>query len=168
MISLDRLVVEPLGRHHDRAAFSCGNPSLDLYLRRQAGQDVRRRVARVFVARGDEPSRILGFYTLSALSIEGTGLPAAMARKLPRHPLPAALVGRLAVDLSHQGRRIGSCLLVDALQRTLAASETIAVFAMVVDAIDDSAKAFYASFGFEAFLDRPMRLFLPLASAEKR
>jgi GNAT superfamily N-acetyltransferase len=168
MISPGRLVIEPLGRHHDRAAFSCGNPSLDLYLRRQAGQDVRRRVARVFVTRGDDPSRILGFYTLSALSIEGAGLPAASARKLPGHPLPAALIGRLAVDLSHQGRRIGSCLLVDALQRTLAASETTAVFAMVVDTIDDSAKSFYESFGFVAFLDRPMRLFLPLASTEKR
>ncbi len=76
------LVVEPLGPVHDRASFNCGEPSLDAYIRRQASQDVRRRVAQTFVALGEEPQEIAGYYTLSAASFEKEEMPPEMAKKI--------------------------------------------------------------------------------------
>jgi hypothetical protein len=96
--------IEPLGSHHDRAAFSCGEPALDAYLHGQAGQDTRRGISRVFVATFEDPAEIAGFYTLSACTVEARNLPDKLARKLPKHPLPAALIGRLAVDLRYQAQ----------------------------------------------------------------
>ena len=98
MTDSDALIVEPLSRRHDRAAFSCGLPELDLYLARRAGQDVRHRIARGFVCTAGEADSVLGFYTLSALSIDLTSLPDELSRKLPHHPVPCDLIGRLAVD----------------------------------------------------------------------
>ena len=158
----DALVIEPLDKRHDRTAFSCGLPELDRYLSRQAGQDVRRRIARVFVCTAGDADAILGFYTLSGLSIDLASLPVALSRKLPRHPVPCALVGRLAVDASVHGRGLGGLLLADAVRRVVAAAETVAMHALVVDAANDSAKRFYEGFGFAPLRDRPMRLFLPL------
>jgi len=117
MNDLDALVIEPLAGHHDRAAFSCGIPELDRYLERQAGQDMRRRVAQVFVLTAEGANRVLGFYTLSAVSIDLGSLPEHLARKLPRHPIPGALIGRLAVDRSAGGRGLGRMLLADAVKR---------------------------------------------------
>lgn len=85
------LVIEPLGSRHDRAAFSCGEPALDSYLQRQASQDIRRRVAQVFVALGDAPETIAGYYSLSAASFERDALPPALAKRLPHYPVPAAI-----------------------------------------------------------------------------
>jgi GNAT superfamily N-acetyltransferase len=157
------LIIEPLGKH-DRAAFSCGVAELDDYLKRRAGQDVRRRITRVFVCTEHEADVVLGFYTLSALAIDAGSLPEAQARKLPRHPIPAALIGRLAVDRSAQGTGLGRLLLADAIQRTLSASEQVAIHAMVVDAKNEAARRFYQAYGFLALSDQPMRLFLPLRS----
>ena len=77
------LLVEPLAKHHDRAAFSCGEAALDDYLRQRAAQDARRRVARIFVAVGDVPEKIAGYYSLSAASFEKDKLPTGLARRLP-------------------------------------------------------------------------------------
>ena len=162
MTESDALIIEPLGRRHDRAAFSCGLPELDRYLARQAGQDVRRRIARVFVCTAGETDAILGFYTLSALSIDLASLPDQLSRKLPRHPVPCALIGRLAVDRSAHRRGLGRMLLADAVKRTVAAGDVVAMHALVVDAANDDAKRFYDRFGFEPLIDDPMRLFLPL------
>ena len=115
MTDLDALVIEPLGKRHDRAAFSCGLPELDRYLARQAGQDVRRRIARVFVCTAEASDTVLGFYTLSALAIDLSSLPEELSRKLPRHPVPCALIGRLAVDQSVRRHGLGRMLLVDAM-----------------------------------------------------
>ena len=164
----EALIIEPLGKHHDRASFSCGVPQLDRYLGRQAGQDVRRRIAGVFVAVGaTAPERILGFYTLRALAIAAAELPPEMARKLPKHPLPAALIGGLAVDAAAQGTGIGKTLLMDAIHRALAVAKEIAVFAMVVDAKDENARRFYEGFGFIPLPETPNRLFLPLSSVAR-
>jgi ribosomal protein S18 acetylase RimI-like enzyme len=160
------VVIEPLGSHHDRAAFSCGVDALDRYLREQASQDERRNVARVFVAVGDEPHVVAGYYTLSSLSIDVGDLPAGTAKKLPRYPqLPAALIGRLAVTISYQGKRLGEMLLVDALKRIIEHGDTVACYAVVVDAIDERAASFYEKYGFQRFPSRPKRLFLPIATA---
>ena len=162
MTEPDALTIEPLAGRHERAAFSCGLPELDRYLARQAGQDVRRRIARVFVCTAGETDAVLGFYTLSALSIDLASLPDRLARKLPRHPVPCALIGRLAVDRSAHGRGLGRMLLADAVKRTVAAGETVAMHALIVDAANDDAKRFYGRFGLVPLTDDPMHLFLPL------
>ena len=164
MTDLDALVIEPLGKRHDRAAFSCGLPELDRYLARQAGQDVRRRIARVFVCTAEGTDTVLGFYTLSALAIDLSSLPEELSRKLPRHPVPCALIGRLAVDQSVRGHGLGHMLLVDAIKRTMHASDIMAIYAVIVDAKNNVAKQFYEGFGFASMQDDSMRLFLPLGS----
>ena len=104
MTDLDALVIEPLGKRHDRAAFSCGLPELDRYLARQAGQDVRRRIARVFVCTAEGTDTVLGFYTLSALAIDLSSLPEELSRKLPGIRCPAPL----SVDLLSTSRYGGT------------------------------------------------------------
>jgi len=159
-----QFVIEPLSEKHDRQEFSCGTPVLDRYLQVQAGQDVRRRIANCFVVVGG--TGIAGYYTLSASSLPISDLPAALAKKLPRYPvLPAALVGRLAVDRRFTGRSIGAALLYDAIQRSVRADP--AVYALIVGAKDTAAGDFYKHFGFQAFESRPMSLFLPMATAMK-
>lgn len=159
------LIIEPLGNNHNRAAFSCGTDDLDNYFRRQASQDTKRRIARIFVVRSESDNEtVLGYYTLSALSIDLSALPSDFAKKLPKHPIPAALIGRLAVSSESQRTGIGKLLLADAIQRTLAVSDEIAVYAMVVDALNTEAKAFYRSFGFIKLSSDTNRLFLPLKS----
>lgn len=161
------LVIKPLGSHHDRTAFSCGEPALDTYLQRQATQDIRRRVAQVFIAVGDEAQKIAGYYSLSAASFEKDELPSALARRLPHYPVPAAVLGRLAIHREHQGRGLGEMLLLDAIRRVVRASTTIAVYAIIVDAKNERAHAFYERYGFRAFASEPRRLFLPLETFEK-
>ena len=158
------LIIKPLDRMHDRRTFSCGMSALDRYLKRQAGQDVRRRIARVFVCTAENDDAVLGFYTLSALSIDLRSLPESLRRKLPRHPIPCALIGRLAVDTSVHGQGVGRMLLADAIKRTVNASATLAIHAMIVDAKENVAKRFYMNFGFVPLQDDPMRLFLPLGA----
>jgi ribosomal protein S18 acetylase RimI-like enzyme len=168
-VSVDEpsLVIEPLGTHHDRMAFSCGEPALDAYLQRQAAQDVRRRVAQVFIALGDAPGKIAGYYSLSAASFARDELPAALAKRLPHYPVPAAVLGRLAIDRAEQGRGLGETLLLDAIRRVVRASTALAVYAIIVDAKNARAQAFYERYGFQAFASAPRRLFLPLESLAK-
>lgn len=159
-------VIEPFGRHHDRAAFSCGVEALDGYLRTQAGQDERRNLARVFVAVGDAPHVVAGYYTLSSLSVNMDDLPQELTRRLPRYPLlPAALIGRFAVSLNYQGQQLGKFLLLDALKRIIETGGTVASFAVLVDAKDERAVTFYEKYGFVRFSTRRTRLFLPVATA---
>ena len=101
---------------------------------------------------------------MSTLSIELSQLPPKLSRKLPKHPIPAALIGRLAVSNNVQGYGIGKMLLVDAIKRTLSISDQIAIYAMVVDAISNEAKGFYEQYGFASLSNNSSRLFLPLKS----
>jgi predicted N-acetyltransferase YhbS len=160
--------IEPLAARHDRSGFRCGVPELDRYLKEQAGQDQRRKVAACYVAVDPAaPKLVLGYYTLSAYSVRLQQLPRVTIRQLPRYPdVPAALIGRLAVAEDQQGRRLGEQLLVDALERVLALRDTLGVFAVVVDALSVAAAGFYARFGFIPFPGEPLRLFLPLATIE--
>jgi predicted N-acetyltransferase YhbS len=108
MTDFQNLVIEPLNPTHDRTGFQCGIEALDRYLKKQAKQDIKRRISRVFVAsKPDNPKTVIGYYTLSTLSIELNQLPEKLARKLPRHPVPAALIGRLAVSNAAQGQGVG-------------------------------------------------------------
>ncbi|MBK5970917.1 MULTISPECIES: GNAT family N-acetyltransferase [Thiorhodovibrio] len=155
-------VIQALDGTIDTDLFHCGEPQLDLYLQRYASQDVRRGIARVFVAATpNETQRPAGFFSLSAGSLRAESLPPEMARKLPRYPVPIALLGRLAVDQSFQGRGLGSILLSDACRKVIQASQALAVAAIVVDAKDASAAAFYRHFGFIPLPGCPDRLLLP-------
>jgi GNAT superfamily N-acetyltransferase len=159
------LVIEPLGKQHDRTRFSCGQAALDDWFRLRASQDEKRNVARVFVAVDDELG-VIGFYSLSSFTLALEDLPLEIASKMPRYDaIPAALIGRLARDERARGRRIGELLLANAIRRTLAASRSLAVFAIVVDAKDERAASFYETFGFRAFPNRPKRLFLLVSTA---
>jgi predicted GNAT family N-acyltransferase len=155
-------LIEPLGPRHDRAAFSCGNQQLDSYLQRQAGQDLKKRAAVPFVITPDHKI-IAGFYTLSQYAVDLGELPEEISKKMPRYPMVSAtLLGRLAVSGQFRGQGLGARLLMDALHRALQSSKQIASAAVVVDAKDNQAVAFYRKYG---FLDLPKiekRLFLPM------
>jgi predicted GNAT family N-acyltransferase len=154
--------IDPLSDHHDRAAFASGVEPLDRYLRTQAGQDSRRRVASCFIlTRADEPAQVLGYYTLSSLSIALTDLPPSIAKRLPRYPVvPATLMGRLAIDSQHRGKRLGELLFFDACLRVLRSE--IATFALVVDAKDAAAERFYTRYRFLKLSTGGRRMFLPM------
>jgi GNAT superfamily N-acetyltransferase len=153
-----------LTAEHDRQVFSCGEPSLDDYLRRRAGQDERRLASIAYVLIDPAvPRSIVGYYTLSNLSVEAASLPLDVAKQLPRYPdVPGVLIGRLAVDERFRGRGLGAALLADAFDRALALSEHSGCALVVVDALNDRAAAFYRHHGFRPFPNRPERLFVSL------
>ena len=154
--------VVPLDTGHDRVLFNSSSEPLDRYFREQVTQDVRRRVAACFVALSEE-RRIAGFYTLASASLLLADLPVSLGKKLPRYPtVPAVRLGRLAVDQTFKGQGLGGVLLADAIDR--AARSEIAAYAMLVDAKDESAAAFYQHHGFIPLPDTPLILFLPLAT----
>ena len=155
-----------LSEQHDRAAFACGTEALDRYLRTQATQDIRRRVASCFVAVEVATGRLAAYYTIAAASIPTPQLPPEMIKRLPRYPtLPAVRIGRLAVDLRFRGRSLGAAMLADAASRALQSPP--AVFALLVDAKNDEAVAFYLRYGFQPLASQPRTLFLPMATAER-
>ncbi|MCB1873946.1 MAG: GNAT family N-acetyltransferase [Gammaproteobacteria bacterium] len=159
------LIIAPLGKQHDRKSFDCGENSLNQYLYRYANQDIRRRVNRAFVASPpDTPRQVIGYYSLSAGSLNANVLPEAFRRRLPKYPVPVVLLGRLAVAESCQGMGLGSILLADALQRIAQASQVMAIYAVVVDALNDQAAEFYRQFSFVPLPSQPLKLFLPMDS----
>lgn len=160
-------IVEPLTRKHDRERFDCGIPVLNEYLQRQASQDTRRGISRVYVARPRGSMVIHGYYTLSATSIGKENLPDTEAKRLPHYPIPAALLGRLAVDRNHQGQMLGKYLLFDAFHRVLQAAETLAVYALIVDSKNENAQAFYLRHGFLRFPNTPSCLFIPVETLRR-
>jgi GNAT superfamily N-acetyltransferase len=154
----------PLAKEHDRSGFRCGEGELDEWFRKRAGQDVRRNVARVFVALDE--SGIAGFYSLSAFTLSLDEVPESLAGKLPRYDrIPAALIGRLARDERRKGEGVGELLVADAVRRVLSAAEEIAVFAIIVEAKGDRASTFYRSLGFIPFPNDPSRLFMLTSTA---
>ncbi len=156
-------IIEPLGNGHDRSKFSCGVEPLDRYFRDLAGQDMRRNIATPFVLIHRATRGACGFYTVANTAVSLEELPPDVARRLPRYPLvPATLLGRLAVDVQHRGKGLGEFLLLDALRRSRAASYQMASFAVVVDAKDEAASAFYQKYGFRVLADTNGRLFLPM------
>ena len=158
--------LEALTATHDRTAFSCGESELDRYFQTQVTQDIRRHITNCFVAIEAATGHVAAFYTIAAAGISISDIPPEMAKRLPRYPsLPAVRIGRLAVDQRVHGRGLGSALLADAARRTLEAAP--AAFALVVDAKNDGAVAFYEHHGFLRFAARPFTLFLPLATAAK-
>ena len=159
-----RYRVERLGPHHDRAAFACGEETLDAYLRQRARQDDDRNVAKPFVLYNTQDDRVAGYYTLSAAAVHLDDLPPEMRRTLPRYPLvPVILLGRLAIDRDYKDQHLGEALLFDALRRAFAVgTREIAAMAVIVDALHDRARAFYERYDFQRLPDNELRLFLPM------
>lgn len=160
-----RYTIEKLDHIHKKNTFSCGIASLDNYLHHQAGQDKKRQLSVTYLLYDHENNAIVGYYSLSSTSIESTDLPPAMTKKLPRYPLlPATLLGRLAVDHHYQHKGFGEILLIDALKRVSQLSESIASFAVIVEAINEKANHFYQKYGFLPL--KLNKLFLPMASLD--
>ncbi len=159
--------IEPLSGEHNRSRFLSGSEELDRYLREQASQDIKRRIATCFVAVSIATNDVAGYYSLAATSVALSAFSPEVARKLPRYPVvPSVLLGRLAVARHYQGQGVGGILLADALKRTARAE--LGVFAMVVDAKDQPAQRFYEHHGFTLLPGEQRRLCLPIASAIQR
>lgn len=156
--------IERFDRGHERQGFDCGKPTLDDFIHSLVSQYEKRNLGRTYVALPQGEKRVLGYYTLASGAIDTGSLPAKQAKKLPRHPIPVVLIARLAVDRSVQGKGLGGLLLRDALTRSLEISERLGIHAVVVDALDAEARAFYERFGFLALTDDPLRLFLPMST----
>jgi predicted GNAT family N-acyltransferase len=150
---------EPLGDRHNREAFTCGVEALDHYFRGDPiRQDVSRRVTNAFVLTNDG-KHVAGFYTLSPVSILSVDLPPSLAKKLPTRPIGATLIGRMAIDRTLRGKRLGEMLLMNALHKAWQASKLVSCWAVVVDA-KIGARDFYLKYEFTPFATQPDRLYL--------
>ena len=150
-------------RLHDRAAFSSGEPSLDTYLRELAGQHQRDGIATTHVLFDDgRPTRILGYCSLAAAQVNLADLQDADRVRLPRYPVPAVRVARLAVDHGTQGKGAGRLLLGHAVNCALGLREQLGVRVLIVDALHEKAAAFYRQHGFVATTRDATTLYLPL------
>jgi len=160
---------EVLNAEHDRKSFTCGNSDLDSYLQKQARQDRDRGVAVPYVlVPVDSPTEIVGFYTLSSTGLPLSDMPPDVIKRLPRYPtVGATLLGRLAVSVAHRGVHRGEQLLIDALDRSLAASARVGSVAVVVDAKDADGVRFYEKYGFTRFPEQQLRLFIMMSSIEQ-
>jgi predicted GNAT family N-acyltransferase len=160
-------VFEPLGSAHDRAAFACGEPILDDYLKTQASQEAKKKIAAIFVMTTDGKA-IAGFYTLSQYAILSSEIPEDLSRKLPKYgQTPATLIGRLARHTAYRKTGAGDLLLADALRRCLEISKQAGSWAVIVEAKNEPGTAFYKKWGFEAFPSHPLKLFLPTKTIDK-
>jgi ribosomal protein S18 acetylase RimI-like enzyme len=141
--------------------------SLNDYLQKFATQHAKRDVSRTFVALAGGENPVVGYYALSTGSMVLEELPEAQRRRLPRHPIPTAHIGRLAVDKSAQGQGLGEILIFDALQRVVGVSEEMGLFSVTVDAINSDAKSFYSQYGFVPIVGDQLHLYLELRIIRK-
>jgi GNAT superfamily N-acetyltransferase len=153
---------EPLAAGHDLSVFACGEPTLDEWLRRRAIANQVSGVSRTYVlTQGD---RVAGYYTLAAGAIAIGEAPGRVRRNMP-DPIPMAVLGRLAIDRTWQGRGLGRLLLRDAILRTRQAAATIGIRGLLVHALSSAAKRFYEASGFRESPANPMTLMVTLADA---
>ncbi len=147
---------------HDRATFDCGVEDMNRYLQQQAGQNARQNISRTYIATtSSAPAEIGGYYTLTLRSLGFQELP--KEKRLPRYPIPLVHLGRLAVAVTQQGKRLGKLLLLDALDRAVAISDEAGGYAVEVVALDQQAAQFYAKYGFTPIDDEnPLHLYLTM------
>lgn len=159
------VAIELLATQHRREGFDCGEAALNDFLLRHAGRQQRRGIGKTYVALAEDGLTVTGYVTVSAGQIATTSLPSRL--KLPRYPAPMLRIGRLAADSRHQGKGIGQDLLAFALRLAVEFSQRVGLYAVVVDAKHDKAKAFYVKLGFIACVDNPLCLYLPIATLEQ-
>lgn len=152
----------PLCEDDDTSSFDSGEPSLNTYLRTRALTNHLRGASRCFVTCRE--GRVVGYYSLAAASVERQDAPGRIRRNMPE-PIPVILLSRLAVDSAHQGVRLGKHLLRDAIARCVQAADVIGARAILVHALDDVARAFYAKFDFETSPTDPLHLMLLIHDA---
>ncbi len=156
---------EPVGKHHDRAAFDCGTPALNAYLDKYARQNHESGGAKTFVAvLPDQPGRVLGYYSISPGAIEFARIPYKLTKKLGRYEVPVFRLARLAVSVDVQRRGLGGDLLLSAGARALAVAAEVGGVALAIDAKDTRAAEWYQRFGAVSLLDDPLKLVLPLTT----
>jgi predicted N-acetyltransferase YhbS len=158
MINIDRL-----SPHHDRRNFDCGVEELNSYLQRYSSQHERKGIGRTYVATKDLETLVLGYYTISSSAVGFDVVP----ENLPRHSVPVALLGRLAVDNTARGQGLGETLLIHALRSAQRAARIVGIYAVVVDALDESARSFYMKYGFNELKDDKLHLYLPMKTIDK-
>lgn len=156
-----------LNAGHDRSAFSCGEGSLDDFLKKYATQNAKTGIAKTFVATRPPGTRVIGYYSISSGHVEFDVIPDDLTRRLPHYPIPIVHLGRLAVDESMQGQGLGEHLLLDAMRRIVAASEVVGIHAIEVKALHERAKSFYLKYGFCELQDNDLRLFISLSTVRK-
>ena len=154
---------EAIARRHDRQNFDCGVAELNEYLRRYARQNHESGGAKTFVAvPPDDPTRVLGYYSISPGAIEFTKVPQRVTRGLGRYEVPVFRLGRLAVSRAAQGGGLGGELLLAAGKRALSVAAEVGGVALAIDAKNEPAAIWYERFGAVRLLDDPLRLVLPL------
>lgn len=158
-----QFAITALDSTHDRGDFDCGEPSLNDYLKRFALQNAKQGLGRTWVAVEAGGVAVKGYYTLVSSSVSFDIVP----KKLPRYPVPVILLARLAVDLRYQGQRFGADLLLDALERAAEVADEVGVYAVVLDALHDSAQRFYLKYGFEPLTDDHLHLYLPIKTIKQ-
>jgi GNAT superfamily N-acetyltransferase len=151
---------EPLSEAHDLESFSSGVAVLDDWLRRRARANQASGASRTFVVAED--GRVVGYYALASGAITAAAGIGRFRRNMP-DPIPVAVLGRLAVDRSQQGRGLGRALFRDCALRVAQAADTIGIRGIVVHAISEEAKAFYLALGFDPSPAEPMTLMVTLA-----
>lgn len=159
---------------HDRAAFSCGVPQIDNYLKLTAKKGTKADVVRIWVVI-DTENNIVGFYGINMHAIDVKEMPASYKKKAMKHGLlPAAFIAMIGVDEKCQGNGLGSALVADALDRIARASEEIGTCVIMLDVFDEGdvdavtrRKSYYESFGFAPLPNQPLRLFIPVATARE-
>ncbi|BAZ17126.1 acetyltransferase, GNAT family protein [Calothrix sp. NIES-4071] len=153
----------PIDGSMRREEFDCGNLELNDYLKKYAKQNDEKGIAKTFVAVPQFGLKtVLGYYSTSMAEIKRESLPKSYTKKLPRYPLPAMRIGKLAVDKSMQGRGLGRELLMQCFRSAVKFSSEIGLFSITVDAIDEQAKAFYLKYNFIPFDDNELSLFIPM------
>jgi GNAT superfamily N-acetyltransferase len=151
---------QPLTAEHRLEDFACGESSLDDWLRRRALINQTTGASRTFVVT-DESDQVLAYYALAAGAVSHQESPGTIRRNMP-DPVPVMVLARLAVDQRLQGQQVGGALLKDALQRAVSVAQNIGVRALLVHALNDRARQFYAHYGFVPSPANPMTLMLPL------
>jgi GNAT superfamily N-acetyltransferase len=158
-----RLGLVPISKALQKAPFDCGYPELNDHFRLYALKNDRLSIGKTFVA-VDAKEGVVGYVTLASAQVEARTLPESLRAKLPRYPVPALRIAKLAVDTRFQGKGAGAWLLRKSLEKALSVSTEVGLYVVIVDAIDEKAKGFYLKYGFVAFTEYPLTLFLPLAT----
>jgi GNAT superfamily N-acetyltransferase len=151
--------LEPLHRSHQRRLFDCGQREVNDWLHTKALQHQDKRLSATKVLLNRDIA-IAGFYTLATGQVDFGDLPSELARKLPRRALPVAILAWLGVSVTCQGQKLGDLLLAKALRDCYEAGQTFAFVAVILDCVDDRAKAFYRRWDFAELPGNPYRLFL--------
>ncbi len=162
---------------HERTLFECGEAELDAFLRTQAAKHMRIGISRTLVLPAGIPLQngkypIRAFYTIAPSSIKRETFPKALAKKLPRYPVPVFLLAQMAVHVEHQGQGLGKTTLLKALENLLNINAHMRAHAVIVDCLNRKAENFYLKYGFEPLCQqngrtRMLRMFLPMKTIER-